>query len=429
MSTGIEDELTGLHNRRSFLSLLRRHIGLANDHRTNLGLVVLDIDGFARINASHGYAFGDQVLQHLAQQLRQVTRNHDYAARLGDNRFALLLTRVMNKGHVELAIRKLFRCLDVPFESGQTRLKLPVTAGAALCPTHATHADYLLRQAEVSLATARALGQPHQFAPDHEKDTGLSKLWDLEIELAGAAERGELALHYQPKLRTRDRMPIGAEALMRWHHRGRGTIAPDLFIPVAEQTGHIRAMTVWALNTALRQAADWRAGPMSVAVNVPATMLARHDLPDLVENALNLWGRDHVQLVLEITERSLVSDPIHCFRILSRIREMGVRISIDDFGTGYSCLAYFKDIPADELKIDRSFVSALLTEPASADITWLIIDLAHRFGLSVVAEGVEDEYTLQALAGRGCDIVQGHLFAAAMPPDTFRRWIASAAAA
>jgi EAL domain-containing protein (putative c-di-GMP-specific phosphodiesterase class I) len=333
----------------------------------------------------------------------------------------------MNKGHVELAIQKLFRCLDVPFESGGTRLKLQVSAGAAVCPLHATHADYLLRQAEVSLESARALGQQFQFAPDHEKDTGLSKLWDLEIELAGAAERGELAMHYQPKLRARDRMPVGAEALMRWHHRGRGTIAPDLFIPVAEQTGHIRTMTMWALNTALRQAAEWNTGPISVAVNVPAMLVARHDLPDLVENALNLWGKPHVQLVLEITERSLVTDPLHCFRILSRLRDMGVHISIDDFGTGYSCLAYFKDIPADELKIDKSFVSSLLTEPASADITWLIIDLAHRFGLSVVAEGVEDEYTFQALAQHGCEIVQGHLFAAAMPPDTFKRWLQHAA--
>jgi EAL domain-containing protein (putative c-di-GMP-specific phosphodiesterase class I) len=187
-------------------------------------------------------------------------------------------------------------------------------------------------------------------------------------------------------------------------------------------------MTMWALNTSLRQAADWTGGPLSIAVNVPATMVARHDLPDLIENALNLWGKDHIQLVLEITERSLVADPMHSFNILSRIRDMGVRISIDDFGTGHSCLAYFKDIPADELKIDKSFVAGLLTDTASADITSLIIDLAHRFGLSVVAEGVEDEYTFQALASRGCDVAQGHLFAAAMPPDTFRRWIANATA-
>lgn len=422
--TAAEDALTGLHSRRSFMSLLRRHIGLANDHQTNLGLVVIDIDGFARINATHGFDFGDRVLVHLASQVKEVARQQDYVARIGDNRFALVLTRVMNKGHVELAVQKLFRLLDLPFEADATRLKLPVTVGAALCPMHASHADYLLRQAEMSIEAARAIGQHSMFAPDNEQDTGLSEFWDLEIELNGAVERGELALHYQPKLRASDRQPVGAEALMRWHHRTRGLVSPDLFIPIAEQTGRIRAMTMWAMNTALRHASEWRGGPLSVAVNVPANLVARHDLPDLVENALHLWGRDGIQLTLEITERSLVADPKHSFAILSRIRDLGVKISIDDFGTGYSCLAYFKDIPADELKIDRSFVCGLLDDPACADITALIIDLAHRFGLSVVAEGVEDEATFLALQQRGCDVVQGYHFGEAMPPDAFARWLA-----
>jgi len=421
--TSIEDELTGVHNRRSFLSLLRRHIQLTNDQQATLGLVVIDIDGFARINATQGFDFGDRVLKHLANQLREVARKQDYVARIGDNRFALMLTRVMNKGHVELAIQKLFRLLDLPFEVSNTRLKLPITVGAALCPMHASHADYLLRQAEVAIEAARALGQPSMFAPDNEQDTGLSEFWDLEIELIGAADRGEMVLHYQPKVRAADRSPVGAEALMRWHHRTRGLVSPDLFIPVAEQTGQIRPMTMWAMNTALHHASNWHGGPLSVAVNVPADLVARHDLPDLVENALHLWGSDNIQLVLEITERSLVADPKHSFKILSRIRDLGVKISIDDFGTGYSCLAYFKDIPADELKIDRSFVSGLLNDPACADITSLIIDLAHRFRLSVVAEGVEDEATFLALLQRGCDVIQGYYIAKGMPTDAFARWL------
>jgi len=427
--TSIEDDLTGLHNRRSFMSLLRRHIGLANDRQMNLGLVVVDIDGFARINATHGFDFGDRVLVHLAKLLREVGRPQDYVARIGDNRFALVLTRVMNKGHVELAIQKLFRLLDLPFEAGTTRLKLLVTTGAALCPIHASHADYLLRQAEMAIEAARAIGQHSMFAPDNDIAAGLSEFWDLEIELIGAVDRGEIVLHYQPKLRAADRQPIGAEALMRWHHRARGLVSPDLFIPIAEQTGQIRAMTMWALNTALHQASEWHGGSLSVAVNVPAELVARHDLPELVENALRLWGRDGIQLVLEITERSLVTDPKHSFTILSQIRELGVKISIDDFGTGYSCLAYFKDIPADELKIDRSFVCGLLDEPACADITALIIDLAHRFGLSVVAEGVEDEATYLALLQRGCDVMQGYYFGKAMPSDEFARWLAQSTGA
>jgi EAL domain-containing protein (putative c-di-GMP-specific phosphodiesterase class I) len=224
-----------------------------------------------------------------------------------------------------------------------------------------------------------------------------------------------------------DLQPVGAEALMRWPHQTRGLIPTEQFIKIAEQTGQIRAMTMWALNTAMRHAGTWKhGGPLSVAVNVPAELVGQDDLPDLVENALQLWGTPGVELVLEITERSLVTDPKHSFGILSRIRDLGVKISIDDFGTGYSCLAYFKDIPADELKIDQSFVRGMLTDTASADIASLIIDLAHRFGLSVVAEGVEDPQTFALLRERNCDVVQGHLFAKAMPLDGFVQWLQQA---
>ncbi|GAB3746893.1 putative bifunctional diguanylate cyclase/phosphodiesterase [Lysobacter olei] len=422
----IEDELTGLHNRRSFLALLKRHVLMAVEREALLAVVVIDIDDFARINTTHGYEFGDAALRHVAGELRQLIRPQDYAARLGNDRFALILTRLMNKGHAELAVQKLFRQLEPTFTFAGNTVRLRATAGAAVCPSHASHADFLLRQAEKALAIARETGQPWLFpAGDGAPASGLSEWWDLEIEMQGAIERGEMFLRYQPKLATDTLRPVGAEALMRWQHRSRGLVPPDRFIPIAEQTGQIRPITVWALNSALRQAADWpiETTPLSVAVNVPAEMVAREDLPELVENALRLWGRPNTRLTLEITERSLIADPARSFRILSQVREQGVKVSIDDFGTGYSCLAYFKDIPADELKIDKSFVAGLLDDPACADIAALIIDLAHRFGLTVVAEGVEDEATLAALRARGCDTVQGHLFAEALPQDTFRAWL------
>jgi diguanylate cyclase (GGDEF)-like protein len=423
--SSIEDDLTGLHNRRSFLALLRRHVGLANERKTNLALVVADVDGFARLNAAHGYEFGDRALHHIAQQLRTMARTQDYVARIGDNRFALILPGVMNAGHAELAVQKLFRLFEVPFDGGSGRVRMTATVGVALCPLHATQPEFLLLQAEKSLELARATGQRWLFPPESSDDQGLSELWDLEIELDGAVQRGETFLVYQPKLRLVDLVPVGAEALMRWQHRSRGLVSPGQFIPIAEQTGQIKRMTIWALNSALRHAGEWKLPhvPFNVAVNVPPELVGQDDLPDLVENALNLWSTPDVQLVLEITERSLVMDPRHSFRILSRIRDMGVKISIDDFGTGYSCLAYFKDIPADELKIDRSFVSGMLIDATCADITSLIIDLAHRFGLHVVAEGVEDEETLEALRVRHCDVVQGHLFAKAMDLGDFSRWL------
>jgi diguanylate cyclase (GGDEF)-like protein len=428
--TGLEDELTGVQHRRGFLASLRQQVGFSNESRAPLALVVVDIDGFARLNAAHGYEFGDQALKYVARHLQSIARPQDYVGRIGDNRFALLLPRVMNQGHAELAVQQVFRHLEVPFQGPQGTVRLNATAGAAMCPQHASHPEFLLRQAEKSLELAREGGTRWLFPPEAETDQQFSEFWDLEIELDGAIQRGELLLGFQPKLQVRDLRPLGAEALMAWPHRSRGTVSPEQFIPIAEKTGQIRAMTMWALNTALRHAATWRyRAPMSVAVNVPADMVGREDLPDIVENALRLWGSPGVGLVLEITERSLVADPRRSFAILSRVRDLGVKISIDDFGTGYSCLAYFKDIPADELKIDRSFVKAMATDGASADIATLIIDLAHRFGLTVVAEGVEDQATFELLRQRNCDAVQGHLFAKAMRLDAFTQWLHQAGAA
>jgi diguanylate cyclase (GGDEF)-like protein len=422
--SGIEDELTGLHDRRSFLSLLRRHIAQANDRQHKLALVVLDIDGFSRINGAHGYAFGDGLLQHIGRQLNAVARTQDYTARIGSDRFAMILPRVMNAGHAELAVQKLYRLFDMPFQCDDKRLRVGLTIGVALCPMNATHAEHLLRNAEKALDTARIRGQRSAFSLEGLPGDSVAQFWDIELELDSALERGELSMHYQPKLRTADLHPVGAEALMRWTSPTRGNVPPDVFIPVAEQTGQIKKLTIWALNTALRQSSRWKHpwGTLSLAVNVPAELVAQHDLPDLVENAINLWGHADHRLVLEITERSLM-DSRHSFAILSRIREMGVKVSIDDFGTGYSCLAYFKDIPVDELKVDRSFVSGLLTEPASAHVSTLIIDLAHRFGLSVAAEGVEDVETLQALRRSGCDSAQGYLFAKALASPDMERWL------
>jgi diguanylate cyclase (GGDEF)-like protein len=424
---GSADELTGLASRRSILLGLRRLLLQANERQSTLGVLVVDLDGFARINAAHGYAFGDALLCEVAARLRRVLRPLDLLGRLDGDRFLLLLPRLMNIGHLELAIEKVLRQFDLPFEHAGQRLHVAVTLGVAMAPLHASQPDHLLRLAERGLAVARAEGQRYRQASTRGDDEALSEFWDIEIELAGALQRGELSLHYQPKRRLADGAVVGAEALMRWNIPTRGPVPPARFIPVAEKTGQIKPLTLWALNAALRQANAWqhRFGRLSVAVNVPPEMIAQHDLPELVDNARQLWGDDDVELVLEITERSLAHDPQHSFRVLSALREQGVRISIDDFGTGYSCLAYFKDIPADELKIDRSFVAGLLHDPACADITSLIVELAHRFRLSVVAEGVEDAGTLAALRALGCDVAQGYLLGRPLSQDDFQAWLSA----
>ncbi|MEP7097906.1 MAG: bifunctional diguanylate cyclase/phosphodiesterase [Dokdonella sp.] len=420
----ILDELTTLPNRNGFMATLQRHIAYANENRSQVGLLVIDIDNFSQINGASGYAFGDHVLKHLTTQLKGVARAQDYVARIGDNRFGLILPRILNQGHAELAVKKLLRLLEMPVQSGAVRMTMTVTIGIAVCPMHATVAEFLLRSAELALVTARTEGQRYLFAPEATQPQLLSDLWDLELELGNAIDRGEMSMHYQPQVRISDRHVIGAEALMRWKSRVHGIVSPNVFIPLAERTGQIRKLTLWAMNTVLRQAAEWKHdfGPLAVSVNMPSGLVAQRDLPELVENALQLWHNDKVKLVLEITERSLMNRD-HALAKLSRIRDLGVKISIDDFGTGYSCLAYFKNIPADELKIDQSFVRDLLTDTASADITTLINELAHRFDLSVVGEGIEDLATLEKLRVGGCDIAQGYLFAKAMPSTQFQAWL------
>ncbi len=419
------DLLTGLLSRSAFLSRLGRQILRANESHTRLALLVVDINGFAQTNVTYGYSTGDVVLRHLARQLKEVARKQDHVARIGDNRFALLLSHVLNRGHAELAIQKLLRRLEAALEIGDQQIAVRVTVGAAMCPDHATHAEYLMRKAETALATAQDEHEPYCIL--EKTDAGgldLSALWELEVELGSAIERGELQMHYQPQVDLRTGRIVGAEALMRWDRFRGEIVGPDVFIPLAVRAGKIKKITIWALNTALRRAGEWRSdlGPLTVSVNLPGELAMQRDLPELVENALQLWGRPQVRLVLEITERSLMDAPRGRL-ILERLRALGVGVSIDDFGTGYSCLAYFKDLPVDELKIDKSFVTGMLEDTASLDITALIIDLARRFHLRVVAEGIEDAQTLERLRTLGCDLGQGFHLGKPMPPEGFRQWL------
>lgn len=419
----IDDELTGVRSRAALMSALQRCVMQSNEQRTPMAVLVVDVDGFAQINNVHGYQAGDEVLRHLAAQLGEVARPHDVLARIGSDRFVLLLNRILNRGHAELAIQKIFRLMDVPLQTRSVRFGVGVSVGAALCPMHATHPELVLRLAEAALSNARSVGHRHAYAPDAEVGLGISDVWDLELQLPGAIERGEMELHYQPQVCAADLSVIGAEALMRWKTPGRGYVSPAVFIPMAERTGEIRKLTSWALNTALRHAAEWAPERcLGVSVNLPGMLVTEPDLPEIVEAALRLWGTERVALTLEITEGSLM-DSERAFASLARLRELGTRVSIDDFGTGYSCLAYFRDIPADELKIDQSFIKALLVDPATADITRFIVNLAQRFNLSVSAEGVEDEATLRAVQALGCQTVQGYLIGKAMPSSAFRRWL------
>lgn len=418
------DNITGLPNRNQFLDILRGEVGDANEHQTNIALFVIKINRFRRINNLYGYSAGDRVLRSIAETLNQVRRHGDHVARIGDNEFALLLSGIVNEGHATLAAYKIQRLLDIPVDLDSDKLRCSVHMGIAVCPVHGSEESYLLKKAEDALERSKQAGQLYCMAEPAE-EFSFSDNWDIEIELATAIENSGLHVHFQPKISLTTGKPTGAEALIRWQSPSRGLIGPDVFLPVAEEIGLMKPLTVWMLNSALRLSTEWtnQWGHLDVSVNIPTTLLENSDFVDMVLSSEGLWKNENITLCLEVLEQFFVSDVENCFAKLKELRNEGIKISIDDFGTGYSSLSYFRDIPADELKIDRSFVSTLLDDEANANIVALIIDLAHRFDLSVVAEGAEDPDTLAALKKLQCDKVQGYVIAKPIPADQFGSWL------
>jgi diguanylate cyclase (GGDEF)-like protein len=418
------DNITGLPNREHFQNILRGEVGDAIEHKTTIALFVIKIDRFRRINSLYGYHAGDQVLNSFAVTLNQVRRRGDHVARIGDSEFALLLSGIANEGHATLAAYKIQRLLDIPVEIDGNKIRCSVHMGIALCPVHGTEESDLLKKAVEALDGARQGDQLFCLAePPREK--GFSEDWDIEVQLANAIDNSEMRVYFQPKISLITGKPIGAEALIRWQSRSRGLIGPDVFIPVAEEMGLSKPLTIWMLNSALRLSNEWTKqwGDLDVSVNIPTKLLEDTNFVDLVLSSEGLWKNEHITLCLEVLEQYFMTDVESCFATLKELRSEGIHISIDDFGTGYSSLSYFRDIPADELKIDRSFVETLLEDEANANIVALIIDLAHKFGLSVVAEGAEDLDTLGALKKLNCDKVQGYIIAKPMPASEFGDWL------
>lgn len=420
------DELTGLYDRKAFLGLLAKQVNDANTYKSKVALLIVDINRFFRINNIFGYEAGDEILKKMTLLLRSVIREQDFVARIGDNRFALILTGVMNVGHAELAAHKIVRMLQAPFLYGERKILVDCTIGISLCPLHASTPMFLMKECESVLHEAKEKNKKIGISETLE-DEEIPENWDIELALDDALDNDQLSVYYQPKISLDSGGVVGVEALLRWNHPSRGFIPPNYFIPLAERLGHIKPITNWIFNTALRQGAEWtdKWGPLSVAVNIPPDFLLMPDLKDLIGNALNIWGCENVMLSLEIVERSLVLEPEKSFSVLQELRDMGVSISIDDFGTGYSSLSYFEKLPVDELKIDKSFVTDVVNNAANQNIVKLIVDLAHAFDMEVVAEGVEDFSALQYLKKIKCDIAQGYYYAKPMPHEQLKDWLSN----
>jgi diguanylate cyclase (GGDEF)-like protein len=358
----------------------------------------MDLDRFKEVNDTLGHQCGDLLLQQIGPRLQTNLRDTDTLARLGGDEFALLLPGTTAE-EARAVAERLLRGFLAPFEVGSANLEVGISIGIAVFPDHGVDADTLLRRADMAMYLAKADRSGwamYQSDRDHYSPDRLA----LVADLRHAIDNDGLVLHYQPQVDVRTGGFVAVEALMRWPHPERGLLAPDTFIPLAEQTQLIRPLTRWAIGAALRQSVAWQSAGISVpvAVNLSAHDVQDPDLPQVVAELLSLYHAPAELLRLELTESSLLADPKRAREILAELRALGVRIAIDDFGTGYSSLSYLQQLPIDELKIDKSFVKDMATDAGARSIVRAVIDLADDLGLGVVAEGVEDRSTWEVLA-------------------------------
>jgi diguanylate cyclase (GGDEF)-like protein len=399
------DPLTDLPNRALLHDRLDQATRIANREGTTLALLLLDLNGFKEINDTLGHHAGDRVLQCVASRLRTTLREADTVARLGGDEFAVLLPFADLDGAL-LAAQKMLQEIEQPCVIDHRSLSVRASLGIACFPDHGSSADTLLQKADVAMYVAKTDGVGISvYAPTRDRNT--HRRLTLISELRKGLDENQFFLEYQPILHLRTNLIIGIEALVRWKHPQHGRVLPGKFIHMAEQTGLINPLTTIVLETAIREWSQRPASPpLTVSVNLSPRTLRDPLLPQRIAGMLAVFSAPHASLALEITENILMSDPARSMDCLKRLHEMGVRIVIDDFGTGYSSLSYLRRLPADELKIDRSFVAGLM-EGQDDVIVRSTIDLAHNLGLTVVAEGVESAEVQARLLAMGCDAAQG----------------------
>jgi diguanylate cyclase (GGDEF)-like protein len=423
-ASALSDELTGLPNRTLFRDRLRQALLQTRRDGGLAATLMIDLDRFKEVNDTLGHLKGDQLLTEVGARLRETLRDADTVARLGGDEFAVLIPRIEESGQAAEVAHRIAEAMQEPFVLGGVAIQVDMSVGIALSPPDGDDPDTLIQRADIAMYEAKKGNAGHAFYTT-ERDPYSARRLAMVAELRAAIEERALDVHYQPKVDLVSGEVTGVEALARWSHPELGPIPPGEFVPLAEQTGLIKPLTIAVLEIALVQARRWRDEGLTVpvSVNLSARNLLDLQLPAEVDGLLTRFGVAPTLLELEITESSIMSDPVRALDVLTRLDEMGVRLSIDDFGTGYSSLAYLKRLPVDELKIDRGFVMNMTRDRADAFIVRCAVDLGRNLGLRVVAEGVEDAATVEALAKLGCTQAQGYYFSRPAPAQELTVWL------
>jgi diguanylate cyclase (GGDEF)-like protein len=381
-----------------------------------IALLVVDLDHFKELNDTLGHDAGDQLLRQVGERLRGILRASDMAARLGGDEFGVLLFDPCDAARASVVADKILSAIVEPFPVTSLMLRVTASIGIALFPEHAQDGEQLMAHADIAMYEAKA-ARSGRVCYAHERDNHSLERLTLAGELSKGLECGEIEAHFQPKAEANSGRIVGAEALARWRHPARGLLGPDKFVNAAEQAGLGRALTNRMLELALAQVRVWRDDGLDlhVAVNTTVADLQDTRFPAEVAALLETHGVPPELLVLEVTENAVLADPVRIGDVLALLGELGVGLSLDDFGTGYSSLAHLKSLPVGEVKIDRSFVARMTSDPIDAAIVAATIQLAHGIGSRVVAEGIEDHVTWGPLASTGCELVQGYVLSKPVP--------------
>jgi diguanylate cyclase (GGDEF)-like protein len=419
----LHDTLTGLPNRE----LLRKHShrALAScDPAHPLAVMLIDLDHFKEINDTMGHHVGDQVIREVATRLTVLDAPHITVARLGGDEFAVLLTEIAGAAEANEIAAGLLARLREPVVVDGVRLGVQASVGIALAPQDADSFETLLKRADIALYRAKSnRGDIQSYRPEIDGYTieRLSLLGDLH----GAVDNDEFVLAFQPQICARTGDVLSVEALSRWLHPRHGVVKPDVFIPLAENSGLINPLSRWGIDLAVSTLRGWHnlGHDLSMAVNVSARLLTDLDLPDFIEGVLARHGVPATRLTVEVTESTIMADPKRALDVLGRLRAIGVSLAVDDYGTGYSSLSYLRRMDIDELKIDKSFVLQMGLDDNSAIIVRSTIELGHSLGLTVTAEGVEDRVTNETLQALGCDRLQGYYHSRPLSPPAMEAWL------
>lgn len=420
------DALTGLANRYSLEARLDQLVADAKRHSRSLAIMFLDMDNFKTVNDTLGHSVGDQFLHEVARRLRSTVRDNDIVARLGGDEFVVVLAELEDKGDVATVASKIIDSLSHTILVGAHKLSASVSIGICFYPDDGQDRGALMQSADIAMYHAKNSGKGVFRCFNTSMLTATTQRLEMERALREAVDLQHFVLHFQPQMDAKTQRPMGVEALIRWQKPTGELIGPNDFIPLAEELGLIEAVGGWALSTACHTLARWHQQGMkhlSIAVNLSAIQLRNPLLPQRIAVALYTSGLPGHALTLEITESVAMENPMVSIERLGMIRALGVRLALDDFGTGYSSLSYLKRLPLDYLKVDRTFVKDLETDPHDAAICTATIGLAHNMGFTVIAEGVETEAQRQYLENLNCDAFQGYLFSRPLPEAAVLEWL------